>query len=100
MLHNEKGTGDGSGNNIKGSESVSIYPHQSLREQLGLVSKSVVLRSTRGPRKLENGESERHSRYWYSTNKLNEQRSAGSVRPLVSSSVRQLLGLYGFYSWP
>jgi len=100
MLHNEKGTGDDSGNNIKGSESVSIYRHQSLREQLGLLSKSVVLRWTPGPRKLENGESERPSSYLYSRNKLKEQRPAGSVRPLVCSSVGQLLGLCGFYSLP
>ena len=100
MLHNEKGTGDESGNIIKGSESVNIYRHQSLREQLGLLSKRVVLRSTPGPRKLENGESERPSSYLYSRNKLKEQRCAESVRPLVCSSVGQLLGLCGFYSLP
>lgn len=100
ILHNEKGTGDESGHNNKGSESVNIYRHQSLREQLGLLSKNLVLRSTPGSRKSANGESERPSSYLYSKNNLKEQRSAGSVRPLVSSSVGQLLGLCGFYSLP
>lgn len=96
ILHKGEGIGEVCSSYGNERAATSSNRHQSLREQLRLLnleslSERGLLRSTPAPRKLEDEGAERRAsnRHW----KKFKERTGESLRPMVSTSVGQLLRL-------
>lgn len=96
ILHKVEGFGEVCSNYGNERAATSSHRHQSLREQLRLLnldslSKRVLLGSSPAPRKLEDENDERRASNRHL--KKFKERTRESQRPMVSTSVGQLLRL-------